>query len=39
MEGEWLEEYQNGSQWVGESEEDQGKDNLKMLWKISRRRE
>jgi len=35
MEGECLEEYWNGSQWVGESEEDQWKDELKTLRKIS----
>jgi len=37
MEVECLEEYENGSQWVGESEEDEGKDGLKTLKKISRR--
>jgi hypothetical protein len=32
-----IAEEADGSQWVGESEEDQGKDGLKMLRKISRR--
>ena len=36
MGGECLEEYYNGSQWVGESEEDQGKDGLRTLRKTSR---
>jgi hypothetical protein len=37
MEREYLEECKNGNQQAGELEEDQGKDGLKILKKISSR--
>jgi len=36
MNREYLKEYWNGNQQAGESEEDQGKDGLKILKKTSR---
>jgi hypothetical protein len=36
MEKEYPKEYWSGNQWVGETEEDQGKDRLRTLKKIYR---